>query len=219
MGSHTGHKDLTRKALRAGYFWPIMEKAKILVRKCPNCQKHGRLIHAPAEDLGAMFAPCPFDKWGIDIVGKFPTAPGGKVFLIVAVNYISKWVEAEAVPRITEHIIRKFVWKNICCRYGVPRIRVSDNGTQFTGALMYEFCQDLKIEQRFVSVAHPQANGQVEETNRNLLEGIKARLAEAKGKWAEALDSMLWSYRTSTRTPTRRLLLIWFMEQQQCANL
>lgn len=106
-GAHTGFKDLTRKALRAGFFCPIMEKdAKELVKKCDSCQRNGRLIHKPTKELGIMFSPCPFDKWGIDIMGKFPTAPGGRVFMIVAVDYFTMWVEAEAVVKITESVIR-----------------------------------------------------------------------------------------------------------------
>lgn len=149
-----------------------------------------------------MFSPCPFDKWGIDIVGKFPTALGGRIFLIVAVEYFTKWVEAEAVVKITEQTIRKSLWKNICCRYGIPRILISDNGTQFTGSLIHAWCGEMKIEQHFLSVAHPQANGQVDVTNRTIVNGIKARLEKATGNWADELDSVLWSYRTSPKTAT-----------------
>lgn len=77
-GAHTRFKDLARKVLSAGFFWQSIEKdAKKLVKQCDHCQKHGRLIHKLAEELRAMFSPCPFDKWGIDIVGKFLTTPGG----------------------------------------------------------------------------------------------------------------------------------------------
>lgn len=128
-GAHTGVKDLIRKVIRAGFYWTQMEVlAGQVVRKCQSCQKHERIIHIPGEELGAIFAACPFDKWEIDIVGKLPTTPGGKVFLIVAVYYFSKWVEAETVVKIDEGIIQKFLWRNICCRYEIPRIIVSNNG-------------------------------------------------------------------------------------------
>ncbi|XP_057803736.1 uncharacterized protein LOC131019072 [Salvia miltiorrhiza] len=139
--------------------------------------------------MGVMYAACPFDKWGIDIVGKLPTAPGGKCFLLVAVDYFSKRVEAEAVGKIDEVTVERFIWRNICCRFGVPRIIVSDNGTQFTGQRIADFCDRMDITQRFVSVAHPQANGQVELANRTICEGIKKRLTQSKGKWVEELDT------------------------------
>lgn len=79
---------------------------------------------------------------------------------------------------------------------------VSDNGAQFTGTLIRSWCKEIKIEQRFASVVHPQANGQVEVTNRTIVDGIKARLNKAKGNWVEELESVLWAYRTSPRTAT-----------------
>ncbi|XP_057791067.1 uncharacterized protein LOC131008192 [Salvia miltiorrhiza] len=152
--------------------------------------------------MEVMYAACPFDKWGIDIVGKLPTVPGGKCFLIVAVDYFSKWVEAEAVAKIDEVTVERFIWRNICCRFGVPRIIVSNNGTQFTRQRIADFCDRMDITQRFVSVAHPQENVQVEMANRSICEGIKKRLNQSKGKWVEELDTVLWAYRTSLKTAT-----------------
>ncbi|XP_057803529.1 uncharacterized protein LOC131018847 [Salvia miltiorrhiza] len=117
-GNHAGYKDLTRKIIRAGFYWPGIDKdTKAYVKKCGSCQRHAPRINIPGEEMGIMYSAHPFDKWGIDIVGKLPTAPGGKCFLIVAVDYFSKWVEAEAVTRVDEATIEKFIWKNICCRY------------------------------------------------------------------------------------------------------
>ncbi|XP_057808571.1 uncharacterized protein LOC131023046 [Salvia miltiorrhiza] len=200
-GGHTGFMDLVQKIIRAG---PNINKdAREFVRKCEACQRHAGRINDLGETMGVMYAVCPFDKWGIDIVGKLPTAPGGKCFLIVAVDYFSKWVEAEAVAKIDEVTVERFIWRNICCRYGVPRIIVSDNGTQFTGQTIEDFCDRMDITQHFVSVAHPQANGQVELANRSICEGIKKRLNQSKRKWVEELDTVLWAYRTSPKTATR----------------
>ncbi|XP_057786804.1 uncharacterized protein LOC131004199 [Salvia miltiorrhiza] len=189
--------------IHAGFYWPtITNDAREFVRKCEACQRHAGKIIIPGETMGVMYAACPFDKWGIDIIGKLPTAPGGKCFLIVAVDYFSKWVEAEAVSKIDEGTIERFIWRNICCRYGVPRIIVSDNGTQFTGQRITDFCDRMDITQRFVSVAHPQENGQMELANRTVCEGIKKRLNHSRGKWVEELDTVLWAYRTSPKTAT-----------------
>lgn len=108
-------------------------------------------------------------------MGKFSLASGGKVFLIVVVDYFTKWVEAEAVVKADDRAIQKFLWKNICCRYRVSRVLIDDNGAQFTGTLLFSKCKELKIEQRFVVVAHPQANGQVEVTNRTIMDEIRTR--------------------------------------------
>ncbi|KAL0454705.1 UNVERIFIED_CONTAM: hypothetical protein Slati_0809700 [Sesamum latifolium] len=84
-----------------------------LVSKCERCQKHSSLIHQPAEPLTTMLSPCPFTQWGIDIVGPFPLAAGQRKFLLVAIDYFTKWVEAEPLTRITEGEVMKFIWKNI----------------------------------------------------------------------------------------------------------
>ncbi|KAL0361476.1 UNVERIFIED_CONTAM: hypothetical protein Sradi_3832100 [Sesamum radiatum] len=128
-GSHFGTWALANKALRAGYFWPIMKQdARYLVNKCKKCQKHATLIHQPAEPLNVMLSPCPFSQWGMDIVGPFPLAPGQKKFLLVAIDFFTKWVEAEPQARIMEEEVMKFIWKNIICHFGLPRELISDNG-------------------------------------------------------------------------------------------
>ncbi|KAL2228882.1 UNVERIFIED_CONTAM: Gag-Pol polyprotein [Sesamum indicum] len=144
---------------------------------------------------------CPFDQWGIDIVGPFPPAQAQKKFIIVAVEYFSKWVEAEAVAKISEKEVINFIWKNITCRFGIPRILISDNGTQFQGRKIKEWCKELKIAQHFTAVANPQANGQTEVTNRKILQHLKTRL-DNKGSWVDELLGVLWAYRTMPRTAT-----------------
>ncbi|KAL0449180.1 UNVERIFIED_CONTAM: hypothetical protein Slati_1474400 [Sesamum latifolium] len=119
--SHIGTWALANKALRAGDFWPTMKQdARYLVNKCEKFQKYATLIHRPVEPLNVMLLPCPFSQWGMDIVGPFPLAPGQKKFLLVAIDYFTKWVEAEPLARITEGEIMKFIWKNIICRFGLP---------------------------------------------------------------------------------------------------
>ncbi|KAL0438611.1 UNVERIFIED_CONTAM: hypothetical protein Slati_2344100 [Sesamum latifolium] len=143
--------------------------------------------------------PCPFRQWGIDIVSPFPLAVGQRKFLLVAVDYFIKWVKAEPLARITEREVMKFIWKNIICHFGIPREIISDNNRQFQGRKIQEWCQGLRIKQRFTTVAHPQANGQVEVTNHILVQGIKRRLKRVGENWAEELTSVLWAYRTTPR--------------------
>ncbi|KAL0458425.1 UNVERIFIED_CONTAM: hypothetical protein Slati_0469700 [Sesamum latifolium] len=134
--------------------------------------------------------------------GTIPLAPGQKKFLLVAIDYFTKWVEAEPLARITEGKVMKFIWKNFVCRFGLPRELISDNSRQFQGRRIQDWCAGLHIKQRFTSVSHPQANGQVEVTNRILVQGIKKRLDRARGTWVEELTSVLWSYWTTPRGST-----------------
>ena len=114
-------------------------------------------------------------------MGPFPTALRQLKFLVVGIDYFTKWVEAEPLATITKKSICNFVWRNIICRYGIPRVLVSDNGKQFDNSAFRNFCSELGIRNHYSSPAHPQANGQVEVTNRTLLKIIKTRLEGAKG--------------------------------------
>ena len=131
--------------------------------------------------MTSMSSPWPFYQWGIDLVGPFPEAPGRVKFLVVAIDYFTKWVEAAPLATITGKKILKFVWSKIVCRFGIPGLIVSDNGKQFADNPFRDWCNELNLKQKFTSVAHPQANGQIEVTNRILLQDLKTRLGKAKG--------------------------------------
>uniref|UniRef100_A0A2N9G7Y6 Uncharacterized protein n=1 Tax=Fagus sylvatica TaxID=28930 RepID=A0A2N9G7Y6_FAGSY len=122
------------------------------------------------------------------------------------IDYFTKWVEAEPLATITEKNIQNFVWKAVICRFGIPRVLVSDNGKQFDNPRFRQFSQELGIHNHYSCPGHPQANGQVEVTNRSLLKLIKTRLEGAKGLWPEELPSILWAYRTTVRIPTGETL-------------
>ena len=149
-----------------------------------------------------MMAHWPFAQWGLDIMGLFLIGVRQLKFLVVGIDYFTKWVKAEALATIMEKNIRRFVWRNIICKFGIPRILVSDNGKQFDNNAFRDFCSELGIKNHYSSPAHPQANGQVEVTNRSLLKIIKTRLDGAKDIWLDKLPSILWAYRTTARTPT-----------------
>ena len=153
-----------------------------------------------------MTAPWPFAQWGLDIIGPFLMALRQLKFLVVGIDYFMKWVEVEALATIAEKNIRSFVWRNIICRYEIPKVLVSDNGRQFDNGAFWDFCSELGIKNHYSSPAHPQSNSQVEATNRSLLKIIKTRLEEAKDIWPDKLPSVLWAYYTTARTPTRETL-------------
>ncbi|KAL0434621.1 UNVERIFIED_CONTAM: hypothetical protein Sradi_0170000 [Sesamum radiatum] len=111
-GNHSGARSLANKVLRQGYYWPTMGKdALILVQRCSPCQRHAKYQHNPATFMKSVESPCPFDMWGIDIVGKLPRATGQREYLIVAVDYFTKWVEAEPLAKIGESEVMKFFGK------------------------------------------------------------------------------------------------------------
>lgn len=117
-------------------------------------------------------------------------------------DYFTKWVEAESYATIRAPDVQKFVWKNIICRHGLPYEIVTDNGSQFISAPFENFCALWKIRLSKSTPRNPQGNGQAEATNKTILDGIKKRLDEKKGVWADELDGVLWSHRTTPRRST-----------------
>uniref|UniRef100_A0A2N9EFL0 Integrase catalytic domain-containing protein n=1 Tax=Fagus sylvatica TaxID=28930 RepID=A0A2N9EFL0_FAGSY len=140
--------------------------------------------------------------WGLDIVGPLAQAPGNKKFLITATDYFIKWIEAEPLSNIRDVDVKRFFWKNVITRFGIPWAAISDNGTQFESRLFKGFCSDLGIKNFFSSPGYPQSNGQAEASSKIILNGIKKKLEEAKGKWVEELPSVLWTHRTTARKST-----------------
>ena len=98
----------------------MRQDIEIYARKCDKCQKHVPIPHMPTETLNSVTSPWPFAQWGMDIVGPLPTAAAQKKFLLVATDYFSKWVEAEAYVSIKDKDVKRLVWKNIVCRFGIP---------------------------------------------------------------------------------------------------
>ena len=120
---------MVSKVIRIGYFWPTMQvDAKELIKKYDKCQRFGNVQRLPAERLTTLAFPRPFTQWGIDIVSPLHRCKGQVKFLLVAINYFTKWVEAKALSTITKAEIQSFVWKNIICRFRIPRMIISDNG-------------------------------------------------------------------------------------------
>ena len=110
-GNHIGARALAGKVLRQGYYWPaILRDAIDLVRRYKICQEHAKISRLPSEPLTSITSPWPFQQWGLDILGPLPIGKGQCKFIIVTVDYFTKWAEAEPLATITEHKIRNFVW-------------------------------------------------------------------------------------------------------------
>ncbi|XP_043710452.1 uncharacterized protein LOC122659403 [Telopea speciosissima] len=131
-GSHMGGRHLAYKILRAGLYWPNMQKEAIqYVRRCEPCQKFADVPQQPATELTSILSPIPFAMCGMDILGNFTPASGGRKYLVVAVDYFTKWVEAEPLAKITRQQMEKFFRDRIIYRFGLPKIMVTNNGKQF----------------------------------------------------------------------------------------
>ena len=106
----------------------MKKNAVTYVKKCDKCQRYAPIPHMPSETLNPITSTWLFAQWGMDIVGPLPIAAALKKFLLVATDYFSKWVEAEAYASIKDKDVTKFVWKNIICWFGIPQAIIADNG-------------------------------------------------------------------------------------------
>ena len=120
----------------------------------------------------------------------------------MAVDYFTKWAEAEALANIRDVVVKKFVWKNIVTRFRVSDSLISNNGLQFDSKAFRTFCGNLDIKNRYSTLVYLQSNGQTEATNKAIMNGLKRRLDGAKGRWAKELPNILWASHTTPRRST-----------------
>jgi hypothetical protein len=165
-GYHASSRAIAAKAFRAGFYWLIaIEDAKDIVRKCKACQRFASRPHAPAAELQPIPLSWPFAQWGLDMVGKSQKSwQRGHVYMLVAFDKFTKWVEAAPVTTQDSTAAINFI-KSIVFRFGVPHSIITYNGTNFTSKEFKSYCESMGIKLKFASVAHPKTNGQVEKAN------------------------------------------------------
>ena len=183
----------------------MQREAHEYVKKCDQCQSFAPNIHQLGGILNPLSNPWSFAQWGLDIVGPFPKAIGNKSYLFVGTDYFTKWVEAEPLANIRDVDTKKFVWKNIVTWFEVPHSLISDNGLQFDSKPFRRYCCELGITNRYSTSATPR-NGQAKAVNKIIVNRLKKRLDDAKGRWVEELPHVLWMYRTTPRRSTKRPL-------------
>ncbi|MCO5604628.1 hypothetical protein L7F22_058798 [Adiantum nelumboides] len=142
----------------------------------------------------------PFEKWGINAIGPLPMAQSGKQYIIVGVDYMTRWAEAIATTRITAKDVARFVFENICCRFGTPLEIISDRGPGFRGDLVGELMEQLGISRRHSSPYYSQCNGLVEKVNGMICRIINKQANNRPKDWDRHLNAALWAYRTSFKT-------------------
>jgi hypothetical protein len=136
----------------------------------------------------------------VDIVGPLTTTQGNYKYIVVAVEYFTKWIEVKPLVNRVATGFKRFFWQNIICHFGVPRKIIVDNDKQFDCHIFKDFCHRMGVEATFASFYHPQSNGTVEKTNALIFLAIKKILEDqSKGKWAE----VVWSHNTSICRATK----------------
>ena len=138
----------------------------------------------------------PIERWALEFVSPFNPKSNKKSYILVATDYMTKWVEADALPNETEEVVIKFLFK-LFVRYGLPREIITDGGSQFTGHRITSTLDNYHIKHKVTSPHHPQANRQVESTNKVLEAILTKTVSTNRQNWATELPNALWAYRTT----------------------
>ncbi|GKV01749.1 hypothetical protein SLEP1_g14280 [Rubroshorea leprosula] len=154
------------------------------------------------EMLSSLSSSCPFAQWGVDLLGPFVKSKGGCTYLVVSMDYFTKWIEAKPLSTTTEKKIEEFLFNSILCRFGIPKRIIADNGSQFRAATLRSFYTDYGIELALTSVYTSQSNGQAESANKIVLRGLKTRVLATHSNWVDELNKVLWSCRTTPSSAT-----------------
>ncbi|GJX31345.1 reverse transcriptase domain-containing protein [Tanacetum coccineum] len=132
-------------------------------------------------------------------MGPFPSSRGNK-YILVAVDYLSKWVEAKALPTNDARVVCKFL-KSLFARFGAPRAIISDRGTHFCNDQFAKVMLKYGVTHRLSTAYHPQTSGQVEVSNHGLKRILERTVGENRASWSDKLDDALWAFRTAYKTP------------------
>ncbi|GJR28033.1 reverse transcriptase domain-containing protein [Tanacetum coccineum] len=199
-GGHHSANITARKVFDAGFYWPTIYKdAYELIKSCDACQRQGKISQRDEMPQNAIQVCEIFDLWGIDFMGPFPSSRGNK-YILVAVDYLSKWVEAKALPTNDARVVVKFL-KSFFSRFGAPRVIISDRGTYFFNDKFDKVMFKYGVTHRLSTPYHPQTSGQVEVTNQGLKRILERTVGENRASWSDKLDDPLWAFRTAYKIP------------------
>ncbi|KAK8686450.1 hypothetical protein V6N13_125475 [Hibiscus sabdariffa] len=200
-GGHFGGNRTVTKVLQSGLYWPTLHRdAQLFYQQCDRCQRTGNISKRNEMPLQNILEVELFDLWGIDFMGPFPSS-FGKLYILLVVDYVSKWVEATATTLNDAKTVQKFIKKNIFTRFGTPRAIISDEGRHFGNRSIAAALKKLGITHKLSTAYHPQTNGQAEVSNREIKTILEKVVNPNRKDWSLRLDDALWAYRTTYKTP------------------
>ncbi|KAM1757990.1 hypothetical protein ACFX11_007166 [Malus domestica] len=174
--------------------------ARTFCMSCDRCQRTGNIGPKQQMPQTPIFSVEIFDVWGIDFMGPFPPS-FGFTYILLAVDYVSKWVEAKATRTNDSKVVADFVKTNIFARFGMPRVLISDGGSHFCNRTIEALLKKYTVTHKVSTPYHPQTNGQAEVSNREIKQILEKTVGPSKRDWSLRLDDALWAYRTAYKTP------------------
>nr|GEY01692.1 reverse transcriptase domain-containing protein [Tanacetum cinerariifolium] len=198
-GGHYGANYTAKKVFDSGFYWPSIYKyAFELVKRYDSCQRQGKVSQKNEMPQNFIQICEIFDVWGIDFMGPFPSSKGNK-YILVAIDYLSKWVEAKALPTNDARVVVKFL-KSLFTWFGTPKAIISDRGTYFCNDQFSRVMAKYEVTHRLSTSYHPQTSGQVEVTNCGLKRILERMVGENHASWSDKLEDALWAFCTAFKT-------------------
>lgn len=202
LSGHLGQTN-TFFRLRQKYYWPGMySDIQQYIINCDICQKRSK-DRIPHPIQSSKILPKPFYHISIDILGPLPITLQGNRYVVLSMDYFSKWPEARSLPHADAFHICEFIYEDIICRHGVPQEVTSDRGSEFCNELLQTLYRNYQIKHIKTTAYHPQGNGQVERTNRTLKNILSKLTTEYAKPWDQYLHSALFAIRTLRQESTR----------------
>ncbi|KAK2398378.1 hypothetical protein QL285_048323 [Trifolium repens] len=174
-GAHQAGHKMKWLLFRRGLYWPSMLKDCIEFAKgCQECQRHAGIQHVPANELHSVVKHWPFRGWALDLIGEIRSASSkNQRFILVGIDYFTKWIEAIALPNVDQEAVISFIQNHIIYRFGLPETITTDQGTMFVGRKMQDFVEQAGFKLVTSTPYYAQANGQVEAANKIVIGLIK----------------------------------------------
>lgn len=201
LGGHFGLKKTIGKAIER-YYWPNMGKEiKEYIESCDSCQRFGKPRKIQLTESIPVIRP--FYQIGIDFVGPLERTENGNRYIIVAMDYFTKWPEARAVKTATAKEAAQFLYEEIICRHGTPSVILSDRGAHFVNETIQLLKEEIGFQHKLASSYHPQTNGLTENFNGTLCRSIAKCLQTSESNWDQLIPSILFAYRTLKHESTK----------------
>src|SRR6266511_1152831 len=193
--------EATLSKLKEKYYWPKMkDDIKSYIQTCDQCQRREKTTDE--NELHSIRIKEPFYQWGIDIVGPLTETSRENKYIVVAIDYFTKYPEARALANANARNIANFLYEDIICRHGCPRKIISDRGTHFNNQVIKNLLERFKIRHNLSTPYHPKTNGLVERFNKTLCESL-AKLNEERENWDQYISPTLFAYRTKINKSTQ----------------
>lgn len=200
-GGHFGSKRTAHKVLESGFYWPsLFRDAFMFCKSCDNCQRTGNISQRNQMPQNPIMVCEIFDVWGMDFMGPFPSSYGN-LYILLAVDYVSKWVEAKATRTNDSKVVAGFVKCNIFARFGIPKAIISDRGTHFCNRTVEALLRKYSVLHKVSTPYHPQTSGQAETSNKEIKSILEKTVQPNRKDWSLRLEDALWAYRTAYKTP------------------